>query len=149
MQDRMNARLMNGRTTGNSRRQSYAHLPLPRMTNTFLESGSHDPREIIASVKHGIYASQFGGGTVDITSGQFNFAATQAYLIEDGKLTAPLDGATLIGVGHEALKRISMIGNDLALDDGEAVCGKDGQSVLVGVGQPTLRIDEMIVGGSA
>lgn len=149
MQDRLNARLMNAAVTGNARRQSYAHLPLPRMTNTFLEAGQHDPREIIASVKQGIYAAEFGGGTVDITSGQFNFAAVQAYLIEDGRLTAPIQGATLIGIGHEALKQVSMVGSDLALDDGEAVCGKEGQSVLVGVGQPTVRIDAMVVGGAA
>ncbi|WP_313440994.1 metalloprotease TldD [Novosphingobium sp.] len=147
MQDRMNARLMNGSMTGNARRQSYAHLPLPRMTNTFLQGGDLHPEEIIATVRKGIYATEFGGGTVDITTGQFNFAAVQAYLIEDGKLTAPVEGATLIGVGHEALKKVSMLGNDLSLDDGEAVCGKDGQSVLVGVGQPTVRIDEMVVGG--
>jgi TldD protein len=149
MQDRMNARLMNAATTGNARRQSYAQLPLPRMTNTFLQGGDHDPAEILASVKNGIYAAEFGGGTVDITSGQFNFAAVQAYLIEDGKITAPIQGATLIGIGHEALKHVAMVGNDMALDDGEAVCGKDGQSVLVGVGQPTVLIDEMVVGGAA
>ncbi|MFK4873512.1 metallopeptidase TldD-related protein [Novosphingobium sp. ZW T3_23] len=118
------------------------------MTNTFLQAGEHAPEEIIASVGNGIYATEFGGGTVDITTGQFNFAAVQAYLIEDGKLTAPVEGATLIGVGHEALKKLSMIGTDLSLDDGEAMCGKDGQSVIVGVGQPTVRIDEMVVGGS-
>ncbi|PZU06942.1 MAG: metalloprotease TldD [Sphingobium sp.] len=149
MQDRMNARFTNSRSTGNSRRESYAHMPMPRMTNTFLEAGEQDPAEIVASVQNGIYAAEFGGGTVDITSGRFNFSATEAYLIENGKITAPIRGATLIGVGHEALKHISMIGNDLALDDGEAVCGKQGQSVFVGVGQPTVRIDEMVVGGSA
>ena len=147
MQDRQNARLMNQATTGNARRQSYAHLPLPRMTNTFLESGPHDPGEIIASVRNGIYAVEFGGGTVDITSGQFNFAAVQAYLIEDGKIGAPIEGATLIGIGHQALRHVSMVGNDLALDEGEATCGKNGQNVVVGVGQPTVRIDEMVVGG--
>jgi TldD protein len=140
---------MNAATTGNARRQSYAQLPLPRMTNTFLQGGDRDPAEIVASVKNGIYAAEFGGGTVDITSGQFNFAAVQAYLIEDGKITAPIQGATLIGIGHEALKHVAMVGNDMALDDGEAVCGKDGQSVLVGVGQPTVLIDEMVVGGAA
>lgn len=148
MQDRMNARLMNQRSTGNARRQSYAHLPMPRMTNTFLEAGWADPADIIASVKRGIYADEFGGGTVDITTGQFNFGTTRAWLIEDGRLTAPIRGATLIGVGHETLKHISMIGNDLALDEGEAMCGKQGQSVRVGVGQPTVRVDEMIVGGA-
>lgn len=148
MQDKLNARLMNQRSTGNARRASYAQLPMPRMTNTFLEAGPHDPREIIASVEKGIYAVEFGGGTVDITSGRFNFSSTQAYLIERGRITAPLSGATLIGVGHEALKHISLVGNDLSLDDGEAVCGKEGQTVVVGVGQPTIRIDEMVVGGA-
>lgn len=138
---------MSGLSTGNSRRESYASLPMPRMTNTFLESGDKDPQEIVASIKKGIYAVEFGGGTVDITSGRFNFSSTQAYLIENGRITAPISGATLIGAGHEALKHISMIGNDLALDDGEAVCGKQGQNVVVGVGQPTIRIDEMVVGG--
>lgn len=148
MQDRLNARLMNQRSTGNARRQSYAHLPMPRMTNTFLKAGDADPAEIIASVKRGIYADEFGGGTVDITTGQFNFGTTRAWLIEDGRLTAPIRGATLIGVGHEALKQIRMIGNDLSLDEGEAVCGKQGQSLRVSVGQPTVRIDEMVVGGA-
>lgn len=148
MQDRMNARLMNGVSTGNARRESYACLPMPRMTNTFLAPGDHDPADIIASVQRGIYAAEFGGGSVDTTSGQFNFSAVRAYLIEEGKITAPISGATLIGVGHEALKHVSMIGHDLALDEGEAVCGKEGQSVFVGVGQPTIRIDEMIVGGN-
>jgi TldD protein len=149
MQDRVNAALMRARSTGNARRESYARLPMPRMTNTFMEAGDCDPQEIIASVGNGIYAVEFGGGTVDISNGRFSFSATQAYLIENGRLTAPITGATLIGVGHEALKNISMIGNDLALDDGEAVCGKQGQSVQVGVGQPTIRIDNMVVGGSA
>jgi TldD protein len=148
MQDRLNARLMNQRPTGNARRQSYAHLPMPRMTNTFLAAGDAEPADIIASVKRGIYADELGGGTVDITTGQFNFGTTRAWLIEDGRLTAPIRGATLIGVGHETLKQISMIGNDLSLDEGEAMCGKQGQSVRVGVGQPTLRIDDMIVGGA-
>ncbi|MPT48993.1 MAG: metalloprotease TldD [Sphingobium sp.] len=146
MQDQMNAGLMNAAVTGNGRRQSYAHMPMPRMTNTFLENGDYDPAEIIASVKQGIYAAEFGGGTVDITSGQFNFSATEAYLIEDGQVTAPLAGATLIGVGHEALQHISMIGNNLKLAAG--VCGKNGQSVPVCVGQPTIRIDDMVVGGA-
>lgn len=149
MQDRMNARLMNTASTGNSRREGYSRLPMPRMTNTFLEGGDVAPDEIIASVHNGIYAVEFGGGTVDITSGRFNFSATQAYLIENGRITTPLSGATLIGVGHEALKHISMIGNDLALDEGEAVCSKEGQNLFVGVGQPTIRVDEMVVGGAA
>ncbi|WP_343698974.1 metallopeptidase TldD-related protein [Caulobacter sp.] len=148
MQDRMNARLLNDRMTGNGRRQSYAHLPMPRMTNTFLAAGAHEPKEIIASVKSGIYAVEFGGGTVDITSGQFNFSATQAWLIEDGQITAPLSGATLIGQGHQSLKHVSMVGSDLKLDEGEATCGKHGQTVDVCVGQPTVRIDNMIVGGA-
>jgi len=146
MQDRLNSRLMNASATGNGRRQSYAHLPMPRMTNTFLENGDADPAEIIASIKTGIYAVEFGGGTVDITSGQFNFSATEAWLVEDGKITAPLDGATLVGKGHEALKHISMIGNDLRLDPG--ICGKNAQLVPVTVGQPTIRIDEIVVGGA-
>jgi TldD protein len=146
MQDRLNARLMNDALTGNARRQSYAHLPMPRMTNTFLGAGEHDPADIVASVGRGIYAVGFGGGQVDITSGQFNFTATEAYLIEDGRVTAPIEGATLIGLGHEALHRISMIGNDLRLENG--ACGKNGQSVSVGVGQPTVRIEDMVVGGT-
>lgn len=147
MQDRLNARLMNQATTGNARRQSYAHLPMPRMTNTFLAPGEYDPMEIISSVKRGIYAAAFGGGTVDITSGQFNFSATEAYLIEDGKITAPIEGATLIGLGHEALNHISMVGRDLELDNG--ICRKSGQTVSVCVGQPTVRIDNMVVGGTS
>lgn len=131
------------------RRQSYAHEPLPRITNTYLVNGEHEPEEIIRSVKRGIYAANFSGGQVDITSGRFTFAATQAYLIEDGKITAPVKGETLIGNGPESLKHVSMIGNDLALDEGTATCGKDGQSVPVGVGQCTLQIDNMTVGGSA
>lgn len=148
MQDKLNARLMNQSSTGNARRSSYSQVPMPRMTNTFLEAGEHDPQEIIASVDKGIYAVEFGGGTVDITSGRFNFSSTQAYLIEKGRITAPISGATLIGVGHEALQHISLIGNDLSLDDGEAICGKNGQNVVVGVGQPTIRVDEMVVGGA-
>nr|WP_295105723.1 metalloprotease TldD [uncultured Caulobacter sp.] len=148
MQDKTSARIMKDNLTGNGRRQSYAHLPMTRMTNTFLDGGAFDPREIIGSVKTGIYAVEFSGGTVDITSGQFNFSAEQAYLIEDGRITAPLEGATLIGVGYQALKHISMIGDDLALDGGVAVCGKDGQMVPVCVGQPTIRIDQMVVGGA-
>jgi len=147
--DRLNARLMGVRPTGNGRRQSYGSQPMPRMTNTFMLSGSSDPGEIIASVKKGIYAVNFGGGQVDITSGKFVFSATEAYLVEDGKLGPAVKGATLIGNGPDVLTRVSMIGNDLALDDGVGTCGKDGQSVPVGVGQPTLRIDGLTVGGTA
>lgn len=147
MQDRLNGRLMNAPSTGNCRRQSYAHLPMPRMTNTFLEGGTEDPADIIASVKHGIYATEFGGGQVDIATGRFNFTTTEAYLIEDGRVTAPIDGATLIGLGHEALRHVSMVGHDMSLDDGQATCGKQGQTLDVSVGQPTIRIDEMMVGG--
>jgi TldD protein len=149
MQDKLNARLMGMATTGNGRRESFAHLPMPRMTNTYMLPGMRDPGEIIASVKRGIYAVNFGGGQVDITNGKFTFSASEAYLIEDGKVTRPVKGATLIGSGAEVLKRVSMIGNDLKLDEGVGVCGKDGQSVPVGVGQPTLRIDSMTVGGTA
>lgn len=149
MQDRLNAGLMNSRPTGNSRRQSYADLPMPRMTNTFLLAGHHAPGDIIASVKDGIYATAFGGGQVDIVSGRFNFTTTQAWLIENGRITAPVEGATLIGVGHEALKHISMVGSDLSLDDGVANCSKQGQHLDVGVGQPTIRIDQMTVGGAS
>ncbi|MDH3643568.1 MAG: metalloprotease TldD [Gammaproteobacteria bacterium] len=148
MQDKLNARLMNTVSTGNGRRQSYAHLPMPRMTNTFMRAGAHDPEEIIRSVDRGVYAVNFGGGQVDITSGRFVFSATEAYLIENGKVTHPIRGATLIGNGPEVMTRISMVGNDLALDDGVGVCGKDGQTVPVGVGQPTLKIDEVTVGGT-
>jgi TldD protein len=148
LQDRLNARLMNVAPTGNGRRQSYAHLPMPRMTNTFMLAGQHDPREIIASVDRGIYAVNFGGGSVDITSGKFVFSATEAYLIERGRVRHPVKGATLIGSGPDVMNRISMVGNDLALDEGVGVCGKEGQSVPVGVGQPTLRVDEIVVGGT-
>ncbi len=148
MQDKLNARLMNVAATGNGRRQSYAHMPLPRMTNTFLQPGPHDPEEIIRSVDKGIYAVNFGGGSVDITSGRFVFSATEAYLIEAGKVTAPVRGATLIGNGPEVMTRVSMVGNDLALDAGVGVCGKEGQGVPVGVGQPTLKVDEIVVGGT-
>lgn len=148
MQDKTSARLLGSSATGNGRRQSYADLPMPRMTNTFLANGPHDPAEIIASVRHGIYAVEFSGGTVDITSGQFNFSAEKAFLIENGRVTAPIEGATLIGVGHQTLKSISMIGNDLALDSGVGVCGKNGQMLPVGVGQPTIRIDQVVVGGA-
>ena len=149
MQDTLNARLMGVAPTGNGRRESFAHLTLPRMTNTYMRPGPHDPAEIIASVKKGIYAVNFGGGQVDITNGKFVFSASEAYLIEDGKVTAPVKGATLIGHGPEVLTRVSMVGNDLKLDEGVGVCGKEGQSVPVGVGQPTLRIDGMTVGGTA
>ena len=146
--DRLNARLMGTRPTGNGRRQSYGSQPLPRMTNTFMLAGDKPPAEIIASVKHGLYAVNFGGGQVDITSGKFVFSATEAYRIENGRITVPLKGATLIGNGPDVLTRVSMVGNDLALDDGVGTCGKDGQSVPVGVGQPTLRIDGLTVGGT-
>ena len=131
------------------RRESYGHVPMPRMTNTYMLAGQHDPQEIIRSVKKGLYAVNFGGGQVDITNGKFVFSASEAYLIEDGKVTRPVKGATLIGSGPDVLTRVSMIGNDLALDEGVGVCGKDGQSVPVGVGQPTLRVDSMTVGGTA
>ena len=149
MQDSLNARLSGVAPTGNGRRESFAHLPLPRMTNTMMLAGEHDPQEIIASVKKGIYAANFGGGQVDITSGKFVFSMSEAYLIEDGKVTRPIKGATLIGNGPDALTRVSMIGNDLRLDPGVGTCGKEGQSVPVGVGQPTLRIDGLTVGGTA
>ncbi|MBS0193252.1 MAG: metalloprotease TldD [Proteobacteria bacterium] len=148
MQDTLNARLMGVAPTGNGRRESYAHLPMPRMTNTLMVAGSHDPAEIIASVKKGLYAPNFGGGQVDITSGKFVFSASEAYLIEDGKITRPVKGATLIGNGPEAMQRVSMIGNDLALDEGVGICGKEGQSVPVGVGQPTLLLESLTVGGT-
>ncbi|MBL8417308.1 MAG: metalloprotease TldD [Dechloromonas sp.] len=149
MQDSLNARLMGVAPTGNGRRESFAHLPLPRMTNTMMLAGERDPQEIIASVKKGIYAANFGGGQVDITSGKFVFSMSEAYLIEDGKVTRPIKGATLIGNGPDAMTRVSMIGNDLRLDPGVGTCGKDGQSVPVGVGQPTVRIDGLTVGGTA
>ena len=149
LQDSLNARLMGVPVTGNARRESYAHIPMPRMTNTYMLNGDKDPQEIIASVKHGLYAVNFGGGQVDITSGKFVFSTSEAYLIEDGKITHPVKGATLIGNGPDVLTRISMIGNDMALDPGVGVCGKEGQSVPVGVGQPTVRIDGLTVGGTA
>lgn len=148
MQDKLNARLMGVAATGNGRRESYAHLPMPRMTNTYMLAGESDPEEIIRSVKKGIYCANLGGGQVDITSGKFVFSTSEAYLIEDGKITAPVKGATLIGNGPEAMSRVSMVGNDLALDSGVGTCGKDGQSVPVGVGQPTLKIDAITVGGT-
>ncbi|MFN5745131.1 MAG: metalloprotease TldD [Methylococcaceae bacterium] len=148
MQDKQNARLMGVAPTGNGRRESYQHLPLPRMTNTYMLAGPHDPDEIIGSVKRGLYAKNFGGGQVDITSGKFVFSASEAYLIEDGKITRPVKGATLIGNGPDVLTRVSMVGNDLQLDTGVGTCGKDGQSVPVGVGQPTLKVDGLTVGGT-
>ncbi|MDT8405698.1 MAG: metalloprotease TldD [Methylococcales bacterium] len=149
MQDRLNARLMGVAPTGNGRRESYAHLPMPRMTNTYMLPGEHDPGEIIASVPDGLYAKNFGGGQVDITSGKFVFSASEAYRIENGKITYPVKGATLIGNGPDVLTRVSMVGNDLELDSGVGTCGKEGQSVPVGVGQPTLRIEGLTVGGTA
>jgi len=148
MQDRLNARLMKTAPTGNGRRESYAHPPMPRMTNTFMLAGQDDPDEIIRSVPNGLYAVTFGGGQVDITSGKFVFSASEAYLIEGGRVTAPVKGATLIGNGPDALVRVSRVGHDLALDEGVGTCGKDGQSVPVGVGLPTIRIDGMTVGGT-
>jgi TldD protein len=149
IQDRMNARLMGMDATGNGRRESYAHAPMPRMTNTYMLSGGKDPQEIIASVDNGLYAVNFGGGQVDITSGKFVFSCTEAYMIENGKVGAPVKGATLIGNGPDVLTKVTMVGNDMKLDDGVGTCGKDGQSVPVGVGQPTMRIDGLTVGGTA
>ncbi|AMR77438.1 metalloprotease TldD [Cupriavidus nantongensis] len=149
IQDTLNARLMKMPVTGNARRESYAALPMPRMTNTYMLNGDKDPQEIIASVKRGLYAVNFGGGQVDITNGKFVFSASEAYMIEDGKITYPVKGATLVGNGPESLKDVTMIGNDMRLDSGVGVCGKEGQSVPVGVGQPTLRIENMTVGGTA
>ncbi len=149
MQDSLNARLMGVAATGNGRRESFAHIPMPRMTNTYMLNGDKDPQEIIQSVRHGLYAVNFGGGQVDITSGKFVFSASEAYMIEDGKVTHPVKGATLIGNGPDVLTRVSMIGNDMALDSGVGTCGKEGQSVPVGVGQPTLRVDALTVGGTA
>ncbi|HEX5476372.1 MAG TPA: metalloprotease TldD [Burkholderiales bacterium] len=149
MQDTLNARLMKMPVTGNARRESFAHVTMPRMTNTYMLAGNHDPAEIIKSVKKGLYATNFGGGQVDITNGKFVFSTAEAYLIEDGRVTQPVKGATLIGNGPDALTRVAMIGNDLKLDTGVGTCGKDGQSVPVGVGQPTLRIDGLTVGGTA
>ncbi len=149
IQDSLNARLMGMPLTGNGRRESYAHTPMPRMTNTYMHNGDKDPEEIIKSVKKGLYAANFGGGQVDITSGKFVFSAAEAYMIEDGKITYPVKGATLIGNGPDVLTRVSMIGNDMKLDSGVGTCGKEGQSVPVGVGQPTLKIDGLTVGGTA
>ncbi|MDA0148584.1 metalloprotease TldD [Vibrio sp. LaRot3] len=148
MQDKLNARLMGVAPTGNGRRESYAHLPMPRMTNTYMLPGEHSPEEIISTVKKGLYAPNFGGGQVDITSGKFVFSTSEAYLIEDGKITRPVKGATLIGSGIEAMQQVSMVGNDLSIDRGVGVCGKAGQSVPVGVGQPTLKLDSITVGGT-
>lgn len=147
--DSLNARLMNSKPTGNGRRESYAHIPMPRMTNTYMLGGDKDPGEILASIKKGLYATNFGGGQVDITSGKFVFSASEAYWVENGKIQYPVKGATIVGSGPESLKKISMIGNDLRLDSGVGTCGKEGQSVPVGVGQPTLRIDGLTVGGTA
>jgi len=149
IQDTLNARLMNMTPTGNGRRESYAHVPMPRMTNTYMLNGDKQPAEIIAGVKNGLYAANFGGGQVDIVSGKFVFSAAEAYMIQDGKITHPVKGATLIGNGPDALTHVSMIGNDMSLDSGVGTCGKEGQSVPVGVGQPTLRIDGLTVGGTA
>ena len=148
MHDTLNARLMGVAPTGNGRRESFAHLVMPRMTNTYMRAGTHDPEEMIRSVKRGLYAVNFGGGQVDITSGKYVFSATEAYLIEDGKITAPVKGATLIGNGPETMQRVTMVGNDLALDEGVGTCGKDGQSVPVGVGQPSLLVSQVTVGGT-
>ena len=148
MQDKLNARLMNVAPTGNGRRQSFAHMPMPRMTNTYMLAGQDAPEDIIRSVEKGVYAVNFGGGSVDITSGRFVFSATEAYLIEQGQVTAPIRGATLIGSGPEVMSKISRVGNDLGLDSGVGVCGKNGQGVPVGVGQPTLKVDELVVGGT-
>ena len=148
LQDTLNAKLMNMQITGNGRRESYAHIPMPRMTNTIMTNGKHNPDEIIKSVKKGIYAPNFGGGQVDITSGKFVFSSSLAWLIEDGKITRPIKGASIVGNGPDILKKVSMVGNDSSLDTGVGTCGKDGQSVPVGVGQPTLKIDEILVGGS-
>ena len=149
IQDAMNARLMGVKPTGNGRRESYAHLPMPRMTNTYMLGGDHDPQEIVASLRKGLYATNFGGGQVDITSGKFVFSTSQAWWVENGKLQYPVKGATLVGNGPDVLTRVSMIGNDMALDSGVGTCGKEGQSVPVGVGQPTLRVDGLTVGGTA
>jgi TldD protein len=148
MQDRMNARLMGMQPTGNGRRESYAHLPMPRMTNTYMLAGEADPASLMHGIKRGVYAVHFGGGQVDITSGKFVFSASEAYMIEDGKVTYPIKGATLIGNGPDVMQRISAIGNDLSLDDGVGTCGKAGQSVPVGVGQPSLLIDRLTIGGT-
>jgi TldD protein len=149
LQDKLSSRLLGARLTGNGRRESYQHMPMPRMTNTFMLAGDSDPEEIIRSVPKGLYCANFGGGQVDITSGNFVFSASESYLIEGGRLTRPVRGATLIGNGPEALRYVSMVGNDLRLDEGVGICGKEGQSVPVGVGIPTVKLDRMTVGGTA
>jgi TldD protein len=149
IQDSLNARLMGVATTGNGRRESYAHIPMPRMTNTYMLGGDKAPEEIVAGIKKGLYATNFGGGQVDITSGKFVFSASEAFWVEDGKILYPVKGATIVGNGPDALTRVTMIGNDMKLDSGVGTCGKEGQSVPVGVGQPTLRIDGLTVGGTA
>jgi len=149
MQDRMNAKLMKMEATGNGRRESFAHAPMPRMTNTFMLAGEHEAKDIIKSVPKGLYAVSFGGGQVDITNGKFVFSASEAYLIENGEVTKPVKGATLIGNGPDVLTRVTMVGNYLELDSGIGTCGKDGQSVPVGVGMPTIRIDGITVGGTS
>jgi TldD protein len=149
LQDKLSSRILRTQSTGSGRRESYQHIPMPRMTNTFMLAGESDPGEIVRSVRKGLYCANFGGGQVDITSGNFVFSASESYLIEDGKLTAPVRGATLIGNGPEALKYVSMVGNDLQLDEGIGICGKEGQSVPVGVGIPTIKLDRMTVGGTA
>ncbi|MAL63506.1 MAG: metalloprotease TldD, partial [Alphaproteobacteria bacterium] len=149
MQDRLNARLMGVIPTGNGRRESFAHVPMPRMTNTYMHAGEYDPEEILRSVKGGLFAVNFGGGQVDITSGKFVFSASEAYMIEDGKIGAPVKGATIIGNGPDVLTRVKMVGNDLKLDPGVGTCGKDGQGVPVGVGQPTLLVENLTIGGTA
>jgi len=148
LQDALNARLMGVPATGNGRRESYAHIPMPRMTNTYMLAGDKEPAEIVASLERGLYATNFGGGQVDITSGKFVFSASEAYWVEKGKVLYPVKGATIIGSGPECLQRVRLIGNDLRLDTGVGTCGKEGQSVPVGVGQPTLRIDGLTVGGT-
>ena len=149
IQDAMNARLTGVEPTGNGRRESYAHVPMPRMTNTYMLAGDKDPQEIVAGIKRGLYATNFGGGQVDITSGKFVFSASEAFWVEKGKILYPVKGATIVGNGPDALTRVTMIGNDMRLDSGVGTCGKEGQSVPVGVGQPTLRIDGLTVGGTA
>ncbi|HEY7575999.1 MAG TPA: metallopeptidase TldD-related protein, partial [Acetobacteraceae bacterium] len=149
LQDKLNARLMGAKPTGNGRRESFAHATMPRMTNTYMLAGPHEPGEIIRSVKRGLYAVNFGGGQVDITSGKFVFSASEAYLIEDGRVTAPVKGATLIGNGPDALTKVTMVGNDMTLDPGIGTCGKNGQGVPVGVGQPTLKLSGLTIGGTA
>jgi TldD protein len=149
IQDSLNARLMGVKPTGNGRRESYAHVPMPRMTNTYMLGGTHTRDEIVASIERGLYATNFGGGQVDITSGKFVFSASEAFWVENGRIQYPVKGATIVGSGPEALKHVTMIGNDMALDSGVGVCGKEGQSVPVGVGQPTLRIERLTVGGTA